>query len=143
MIGARRAQWSSRAGKRWRTGWIGALLVAAAAVTGCGPLTRLYLERPSELGGVPPDQVPFIRLSSSLAESEAELARRGFEFRPPPRPGSTRENQYGFESVPPEVFLASTMRVYVRPAWHRGRFVLLCQGDEVIFVSWYLSNLSP
>ena len=143
MTRERRAQGSSRSRKRWRAGWLGSLLVAVAALTGCGPLTRLYLERPSELGGVPPEQVPFVRLSSSLAESEAELVRLGFEFNPPGTLGSTVGHQYGFERVPPDIFAASTLRYYYRPAWHRGRFILLCQGDRVLFVAWHLSNMSP
>ena len=128
----------------WRGGWLGAVMVAAASVTGCGPVTRLYLEQPRQSGGIPPQEVPYLRLSSSLAQSEAELERRGFAFTPPAIPGDSRpQMKHRFSNAAPGVYESATIRVYFRQAWHRGMFYLLCRDDEVLLVSWHISNMSP
>lgn len=128
----------------WRASWLGVALIAAAGLMGCGPITRIYLEQPRQIGGVPPEDVPYLRLSASLEESAAELERRGFAYSAPSIRGQDQpELKYYFANAAPGVYESATIHVYFRQAWHRGMFYLLCKDDEVLLVSWRLSNMSP
>lgn len=135
---------ASRKRAVWRAGWLGAALVAVAGAVGCSPVTRLYLEQPLQWGGVPPEDVPFLDLSASLAHSAEVLEQSGYRFDPPEILGSTRpEMKWMFSNAAPGVYEASTIRIYFKSAWHRGMFYLLCKDDEVLLVSWHISNMSP
>lgn len=48
-----------------------------------------------------------------------------------------------FSNAAPGVYESSTIKVFFKSAWHRGMFYLLCKEDEVLLVSWHISNMSP
>lgn len=111
--------------------------VACLVVSGCSPLTRLLGETSESVGGVPPEQVPYMRLSRDLQQTEARFAELGFRENPVDSFLLDWRERLFFNATPDQLE-GTIARSYSSETWHRGNFTLLVRGDEVLLVTWRL-----
>ena len=135
---------SARNGRPLMAGWLGAgfLAIVALLVSGCSPLTRLLAEQDSSIQATPPEMVPYLRLSRDLGETQARLRGLGFTMLDNSSlpPGWLERD---FPDLTPEQKIGVRLESWHSNSWHRAIVSLLVQGEEVLFVTWFLQPFAP